>query len=64
MKKCLQMCYQRYGLMGEEKVLLTELTAKILEIREDLKVLTYKVAQLEVVLEDYIDKKEGRIRLE
>tara|TARA_R110002020_G_scaffold104512_1_gene244440 strand:+ start:345 stop:497 length:153 start_codon:yes stop_codon:yes gene_type:complete len=50
--------------MDDEKDLLTELTAKILDMRDDLKVLTYKVAQLEVVLEDYIDKKEGRIRLE
>ena len=58
------MCYQRYGLMDDEKELLTELTAKILDLRDLLKVLTYKVAQLEVVLEDYIDKKEGRIRLE
>ena len=58
------MCYQRYGLMDDEKELLTELTAKILDLRDLLKVLTYKVAQLEVVLEDHIDKKEGRIRLE
>ena len=64
MKRCLQMCYQRYGLMDDEKDLLTELTAKIFDMRDDLKILTYKVAQLEVVLEDYIDKKEGRIRLE
>ena len=47
-----------------EDKLLSELTAKILDIREDLKVLTYKVAQLEVVIENYIDNKEGRIRLE
>ena len=50
--------------MDDEKDLLTKLTAKILDLRDDLKILTYKVAQLEVVLEDYIDKKEGRIRLE
>ena len=64
MKRCLQMCYQRYGLMDDEKELLTELTAKILDLRDLLKVLTYKVDKLEVVLEDHIDKKEGRIRLE
>ena len=49
---------------GEEKELVEILTSKILDIRDDLKTVTYKVAQLEVVVEDYIDKQEGRIRLE
>jgi len=44
--------------------LLSELTARILDIKDDLKTVTYKVAQLEVQIENYIDEKEGRIRLE
>ena len=44
--------------------LLSELTARILGIKDDLKTLLYKVAQLEVQIENYIDEKEGRIRLE
>ena len=49
---------------GEEKELVEILTSKILDIRDDLKNITYKVAQLEVIVEDYIDTKEGTIRVE
>ena len=49
---------------GEEKELVEILTSKILDIRDDLKTVTYKVAQLEVVVEDYIDKQEGTTRVE
>jgi len=44
--------------------LLSELTTRILDIKDDLKTVAYKVAQLEVQIENHIDEMEGRMRLE